>query len=214
MCFLFEIIIIISNYELIIMRTAIPIKDRDKARKIIDIILLVFFFINIIFICYLFDIEQLVLSGADHEYITQHGIDAFDAAFGLPIWPPKFIIQLNHFVGQFDGAVMERPTWFRATIWIDAILFGPFYITAIIAFIRGKNWIRIPSIMWATMMLTNVTIILFVEFTEYFTPDWWKILLANLLWILIPILLIIRMILYPQTFAGDRIGTKMSKIQD
>ncbi|MCE7746173.1 MAG: hypothetical protein GPJ52_13670 [Candidatus Heimdallarchaeota archaeon] len=48
------------------MRTAIPVKDRDLTRKIIDITLLVFFFINIIFICYMFDIEQLVVSGADH----------------------------------------------------------------------------------------------------------------------------------------------------
>ncbi len=49
------------------MRTAVPIKERDVARKVIDIILLVFFFINIIFICYLFDIEQLVVSGEDPQ---------------------------------------------------------------------------------------------------------------------------------------------------
>ncbi|NHJ49047.1 MAG: DUF2781 domain-containing protein [Asgard group archaeon] len=191
------------------MRTAIPIKERDLPRKVIDIILLVFFFINIIFICYLFDIEQLVVSGLDHEFITNNGFEAYVGAGMAPIWPPKFIIRLNHFVGQFDQALMERPAWWRATIWIDVILFGPFYITAIIAFIKGLNWIRIPSIMWATMMLTNVTIIFFVEFAGYpVTSDWWKIVLANLLWILIPILMIIRMVMYPQTFAGNRLGIK------
>jgi len=199
------------HVEMISMRTAIPIKERDVARKVMDIIILVFFFINIIFICYLFDIEQLVVSGADHQFITDNGFDAYVAAGMAPIWPPKFIIRLNHFVGQFDGALMERPAWWRATIWIDVLLFGPFYIVGIVAFIRGKNWIRIPSIMWATMMLTNVTIIFFVEFVEYATPDWWKIVLANLLWILVPILMLVRMILYPGTFEGERLGSAKSE---
>ncbi|NHK32903.1 MAG: DUF2781 domain-containing protein [Asgard group archaeon] len=202
MCFLMKIITNIPIYELILMRTAIPIKERDLPRKIIDIILLVFFFINIIFICYLFDIEQLVVTGEQHTTGW--------ATIVYPIWPPKFIVNLNHFVGQFDHALLYRDPWWRATIWIDVLLFGPFYITAIVAFIRGSNWIRIPSIMWATMMLTNVSIIFIVEFTDpkYAGGKTLPIIAANLLWILIPILLIIRMILYPQTFAGNRIGAK------
>ncbi|MHA1125066.1 MAG: EXPERA domain-containing protein [Candidatus Heimdallarchaeota archaeon] len=189
----------------------VPFKQRDVARKVLDIIILIFFFINIIFICYLFDIEQLVVSAEDHQYITDYGFDEWVAAGMAPLWPPKFIIRLNHFVGLFDQALMLRPTWWQATIWIDVILFGPFYIVGIIAFIRGYNWIRTPSIIWASMMLTNVTIIFIVEFVEYFSPDWWKIVLANLLWILIPILVLLRMILYPQTFSGDRLGKKISE---
>ena len=58
------------------------------------------------------------------------------------------------------------------------------------------------------MMLTNVTIIMFSEFTDpkYAGGKPLPILGANLLWILMPILLIIRMILYPKTFAGGRFG--------
>jgi hypothetical protein len=194
------------------MRTAIPIKERDLPRRVIDIILLVFFFINIIFICYLFDIEQLIISGADHEFIRDNGFQAFVDAGMAPIWPPKFIIQLNHFVGQFDKALFYRDPWWQATIWIDVVIFGPFYIVAIIAFIRGFNWIRIPAIMWATMMLTNVAIIFIVEFTDpkYAGGKPLPIIAANLLWILMPILLITRMVLYPDTFAGEMIRQKNS----
>ncbi|HUU77929.1 MAG TPA: emopamil-binding family protein [candidate division Zixibacteria bacterium] len=190
------------------MRTAIPIKERDLPRKVIDIILLVFFFINIIFICYLFDIEQLIVSGEDHTVNWE--------TFTYPIWPPKFIVNLNHFVGQFDKALLYRDPWWRATIWIDVVLFGPFYIAAIIAFIRGCNWIRIPSIMWATIMLTNVTIILITEFTDpkYAGGKPLPIIGANLLWILIPILIIIRMALYPQTFSGERFQFKKEETSD
>lgn len=194
-------------------RVSVPIRDRDTARKIIDIILLVFFFINIVFICYLFDIEQLTVSGEDHQFIQDNGFEAYVNAGMAPLWPPKFIIRLNHFVGQFDKALFYRDPWWRATIWIDVLLFGPFYIAAIFAFIKGQNWIRIPTIMWATMMLTNVTIILFTEFADpkYAGGKPLPILGANLLWILIPILVIFRMAFYPNTFHGESIFAKPEK---
>jgi len=122
------------------MSNGTPLRERDKARKIIDITLIVFYIFNFIFISYMFDIEQVVV--LDH---STYGT----AAFTYPAWPPKFIVDLNHWVGtNFDPALLERPTWWRATIWIDIILFGPFYAVAAYAFIRGKNWIRIPSIIW------------------------------------------------------------------
>ena len=47
------------------MSENIPIKQRPKAMKIIDLILIVFFIFNFIFICYLFDIEQIIV--LDHS---------------------------------------------------------------------------------------------------------------------------------------------------
>jgi len=185
-----------------LMSKATPIKERDTSRKVIDILLIIFFLINVLFICYLFDIEQLIVSGADHTTNWPLSPEEY------PLWPPKFIVDLNHFVGQFDHALLYRDAWWRATIWIDAVVFGPFYAIAIYAFIRGKKWIRIPSIMWATTMLTNVTIILITEFTDpkYAGGEPLPIVLANLLWILMPILLITRMALYPDTFSGEKIS--------
>ncbi len=185
------------------MNKGTALRDRDKTRKVIDIILIVFFIFNFIFITYMFDIEQVVV--LDH---STYGTPAFT----YPIWPPKFIVDLNHWVGaNFDPALLARPTWWRATIWIDIILFGPFYAAAAYAFIRGKNWIRIPSIIWSSIMLTNVTIILFVEFTDYLTDQWYVVVLSNLLWILIPVLTLVRMILYPETFLGERLKRNKTK---
>ncbi|MFW9923564.1 MAG: EXPERA domain-containing protein [Candidatus Thorarchaeota archaeon] len=182
------------------IRESFPIKNRDKARKIMDIIILVFFIFNFIFICYLFDIEQLIV--LDHSVVGTPG-------YIYPPWPPKFIVDLNHWVGQFDPALFERPVWWRATIWIDVVFFGPFYAVATYAFIRGKNWIRMPSIIWASVMLTNVTVILFTEFVGYpYNPYWYVVVSANLLWILFPIFIFIRMALYPNTFSGERINLK------
>jgi hypothetical protein len=179
------------------MSNSTPLHSRIRQQKIIDWILLVFFVFNLVFITYLFDIEQLVV--LDHSTWGT-------AAFVYPAWPPKFIVDLNHFVGSnFDPALLARPAWWRATIWIDVIVFGPYYAAAIYAFIKGKEWIRIPSVMWASIMLTNVSIILFTEFTDpaYANNDfWYVVVLSNLMWILIPLLVLYRISRYPTTFVS------------
>ncbi|HAT43715.1 MAG TPA: hypothetical protein DDW33_04990 [Ktedonobacter sp.] len=43
-------------------------------------------------------------------------------------------------VGTYIRPVlMARPAWWKVTIWIDAVFFGPFYIVAIYAYMRGKE---------------------------------------------------------------------------
>ncbi|MFI5156829.1 MAG: hypothetical protein ACHQEM_11610 [Chitinophagales bacterium] len=75
---------------------------------------------------------------------------------------------------------MACPAWWRANIWIESLIFGPFYAIRIYAFIKGKNWIRFGSIMWASVMLSNVTIILFEEANgEHATPALYRDLLSN-----------------------------------
>jgi len=89
---------------------------------------------------------------------------------------------------------MARPAWWRATIWIDSIFFGPFYAVAIYAFWKGKNWIRFGSIVWASVMLTNVTIILFEEVNgEHASPELFRVFLANAAWIIFPVIVMYRM---------------------
>ncbi len=68
--------------------------------------------------------------------------------------------------------------------------------------------------MWATMMLTNVSIIFIVEFTDpkYAGGNPLPIVAANLLWILMPILHIIRMALYSRYIYGERYLFKKDKV--
>jgi hypothetical protein len=159
------------------------------AKRPIDIAILVFFFINLLFITYIVDLEQLVIRDADH--------------FSYPTWPPARLIDLIHWYGHhFDPVLIARPAWWRATIWIDALFFGPYYLIAIYAFARGKSWIRLISIVWASVMLTNVSIILFEEiFGEHATPELGRVLLANAAWLLFPIIVLRRMWKSPSAFS-------------
>ncbi len=163
----------------------IPLRKRP-----IDIIILIFFFINIIFISYMVDLEQLIISDLPDTYNER--VNEWD---NYPIWPPSAVIDAVHWYGyNFDPALIERPAWWRATIWLDVAAFGPFYIFAIFAFIKGKNWIRIPSIIYSCVLFTNVFIILFEEiFGSYPSPNIGMVFLANGLWYIMPIVIIARM---------------------
>jgi hypothetical protein len=154
----------------------IPFKDRP-----LDIAIVVFFLINLVFITYMVDLEQLVISNATH--------------FTYPIWPPRPVVDLIHAYGRmFDHDLIARPVWWRMTIWIDNLLFGPFYIVATYAYVRGKNWIRMPSVIYASMLLTNVIIILGEEYAgQYASPNFPLVLLANLPWLVFPLIIIGRM---------------------
>ncbi len=160
----------------------------------VDMILVLFFLINIGFITYIVDIEQLTIPSYA-QFLQTHQ---------YPLWPPPPLVDMVHSYGtQFDPLLLARPPWWKATIWIDALGFGPFYAFAIYAFIKGKNWIRLPSIIWASVMMTNVTIILSEEFFgPHATPQPVIVTLANLPWLLFPILTIARMWRSEKPFAA------------
>jgi hypothetical protein len=105
------------------------------------------------------------------------------------------MVDVIHWYGRtFDPVLIARPAWWKATIWIDSVFFGPYYAIATYAFWKGKDWIRFGSIMWASVMLTNVTIILFEEVGgQHATPELGRVLLANLCWLLFPVLVLFRM---------------------
>ena len=81
---------------------------------------------------------------------------------------PRSLSDLVHWWGNnFDPLQNARPPWWRATIWLDVLLFGPFYVAAIWAIVKGRESIRVPAIFWSGVMFANVSIIMF---EEYFGP--------------------------------------------
>jgi hypothetical protein len=114
--------------------------------------------------------------------------------FVPPIWPPRGMVALDHWWEKsFDPLLLARPAWYRATIWLDVLAFGPFYAVAVYAYVRGRDWIRIPSIIWGSVMFTNVFIILFDELLgTHATPYPVTVVGANASWLLMPFLVIWR----------------------
>jgi hypothetical protein len=89
---------------------------------------------------------------------------------------------------------MARPQWWKMTIWVDSLFYGPFYAFATYAFIKGKDWIRIPAFFYSGMMFMGVTIILGEEMAgPYATLHLPLVLGLNLPWLLTPIFLTLRL---------------------
>jgi hypothetical protein len=174
------------------MTTPIPLSRRRG-----DLVILAFFLVNLLVITYMIDLEQLVIADPAH--------------FTYPIWPPRFAIDADHWWGRtFDPLQLARPVWWKMTIWIDALFFDPFYAVAIYAYARGREWIRIPSIIYAAVMLTNVTIILGEEAAgPHRTPHLSVVLLANAAWVLVPLYILYRMV--PSAHPFIRCGTERSE---
>jgi len=150
------------------------------SRRRLDIILVAFFLVNLLFVSYLIDTEQLVIANPAH--------------FTYPIWPPPPLIDAGHWWGYTsDPLLIARPVFFKVTIWLDNLLYGPFYLVATYAYLKGKEWIRLPSIIYAVSMMSGVMMILSEEaFGQYKTPHLALVVTANASWILFPLIILFR----------------------
>ena len=157
-------------------RQAVPLAQRK-----LDLIFIGFFLVNLLFVSYVVSFEQLVV--------------ADPRQFNYPLWPPAMMVDLVHWYGwNFDPLLIARPPFWMATIWLDSLLFGPFYVAALYAFWKGRDWIRLPSVIYSTMLFTNVVIILFEETSGQFASPKLPIVAAlNLPWLLMPVAIIARM---------------------
>ena len=175
------------------MYTSIPLSRRPG-----DWFVVGFFVVNLLVITYMVDLEQLAIADPSH--------------FTYALWPPPFMVDLVHWWGRtFDPVLMARPVWWKMTIWIDVLFFGPFYLFGIYAFVRGRDWIRIPGIIYASVMLTNVTIILGEEaFGPNRTPELGMVMLANSAWVVFPIYIIFRLArsAHPFTRANEELSVE------
>ena len=91
-----------------------------------DIVILVFIWINLIFIAYMVDVEQLVIANPDN--------------FKYPLWPPAWVIDLTHWWGRnFDPVLIARPAWWKMTIWMILSFSGLSTSSPFTRCIRGLN---------------------------------------------------------------------------
>ena len=154
----------------------VPLRHRRT-----DLIFVVFFAVNLVFVSYALDVEQLVIKDP--------------ANFTYPVWPPSGFVDAAHGYGRmYDPLLIARPPFWQGIIWIDAVFYGPFYIAAIVAFVWGYDWIRLPALLWAGSLCTCVVVILMEErYGQWATPYLPAVLATNVPWFLVAVALIWRM---------------------
>ncbi|KAA6371873.1 MAG: hypothetical protein EZS28_032598 [Streblomastix strix] len=118
--------------------------------RVVDWIFIGFFILNLTFIVPFFDIEQIIIKDPNN--------------FKQPLWPFPALTRLIHgYAKKYEPLLWARPSFWQATIWIDAFFFLPFYAFAAYSFYKKNNKIRDVSIIWATALIVNCTLIMFEE---------------------------------------------------
>jgi hypothetical protein len=70
-----------------------------------------------------------------------------------------------YYAASWDPLFLDAPPFLRLICGIDLFVFGPFYLVAIYAFVRRRDWIRIPGLLYATAMLYSMVV--------YFGAELW-----------------------------------------
>ncbi|GAV04109.1 hypothetical protein RvY_14437 [Ramazzottius varieornatus] len=71
-----------------------------------------------------------------------------------------FAKQLIDFKNQYvkdykDPLVGNNPTWFQSFVWLEIFAYVPFLFFGFFGALAGARWMRIPSIMYATSLITT-----------------------------------------------------------
>ncbi|HEY2694160.1 MAG TPA: emopamil-binding family protein [Pseudonocardiaceae bacterium] len=110
----------------------------------------------------------------------------------------NFFVDSNYwYAHDADPLFMNPPYWMRIVTGLSAFVYMPFYLVLVYALLTGRNWIQLPAVIYATMIVSLTGIVVFgVEFwgePMWRTPEPGKFLPFNLPYVLVPLLLLIRM---------------------
>ena len=132
----------------------LPLPPRPPGKRapwtLVDRLLVGWFVLGLL-ITFLIDIEQVMV--VDPAKYGQPGF--------TPLWPPEPCVRAIHWWGRTaDELVLARPVWFRVAIWLEILVQAPFYALAILAFVRGQSWIRLPAVVYSSVLLTIMPMVL------------------------------------------------------
>jgi hypothetical protein len=71
---------------------------------------------------------------------------------------------LYHHVAGIDPVLIANPRFVQVTVgFVSAMLFGAFYLVLIYAIVQGREWIRLPAIFYAGMIVMGTGVYLGVD---------------------------------------------------
>ncbi len=111
------------------------------------------------------------------------------------------------YASSFDPVFLAPPLWLRIMCGIDGYLFGACYPVFIYAFVRGRDWVRTPALLYSAAIVYS-TLVYFGW--EFFDPasraeaDLLAVFIVNIPYTIVPLLLIWR-VRKPSPF-GDSVA--------
>jgi hypothetical protein len=133
-------------------------------------------------------------------FAVTSGISDAVPTLGVEMSPdsPNVLARANYWYAvDTDPLFMHPPMWMRLVTGLSAFVYGPFYLVLAYCLLKGRNWIQLPAVIYATMISSITGVIVFgVEFfgePQFRTTNPVKFLSFNLPYVLLPLLLLVRM---------------------
>ena len=115
---------------------------------------------------------------------------------------PSRLGRLTYFYAKdADPLLIASPYYLRISCFLSAFVFGSFYPVLVYALVTGKNWIRMPAIVYVSAMTYGMIMFLGFEFFGPLPPTnlgWFA--LWNVPYLVVPLLLAYRM-RHPEPFS-------------
>lgn len=95
----------------------------------------------------------------------------------------------------FDPVFLDPPLWLRIMCSIDAYVFGTCYLVFIFAFVKGRNWVRVPALLYGAAIVYSTLVYFGWEFLDAENrarADLLAVFVVNIPYTLVPLLLMWR----------------------
>jgi len=103
---------------------------------------------------------------------------------------------------SFDPVFLDPPLWLRIMCAIDAYVFGACYVVFVFAFVKGRNWVRIPALLYGSAIVYSTVVYFGWEFLDEANRSQANLLavfVVNVPYTLVPLLLLWR-VRHPNPF--------------
>jgi len=108
------------------------------------------------------------------------------------------------YASSFDPVFLDPPLWLRIMCTIDGYVFGAFYPVFIYAFVRGRNWVRIPALIYGSAIVYSTLIYFgweFLDTANRAAANLPVVILVNVPYTIVPLLLMWR-VRHPEPFGS------------
>lgn len=107
------------------------------------------------------------------------------------------------YAAHWDPLFLDQPTYMRVMTGIDEWVYGPMYLVLIYAFIRRRNWIRLPGLLYCGAIIYSTLVYFLTEFvSQGQRANLAMVVLVNIPYTIVPCLLVWRL-RHPNVFAAE-----------
>ena len=144
----------------------------------------------LVFCFFVFSISSLV-----YEQFVVFGVD-------LSTTTDIFGRSWYWYARSFDPVFLDAPLWLRIMCAIDGYVFGACYLVFIFAFIKGRNWVRNPALLYGSAIVYFGWE--FLDAANRAQANLLAVFAVNIPYTVVPLLLMWR-VRHPEPFTRDAV---------